>query len=533
MRRRPVVVPLRPRGGAAAERRRAASAWLRQAGLPGEGRPRREAAPGGPELARRLATALPAAGPLFAAFGRYLSLRPDLLAPEACLELAAVAPPPSPARPELDERLRREWRSDPALTLAAVEPEPRPQATLLGATYRARGVDGSWLLLTFAADGAGLAAELEALAVLAPTVDALDPARRAADVLADFAASLASGLDLAAQADALDDLAAEAPELLVVPRSRRDLSTPSLLVRADSGGLRLAAATVPPALDEARRRLGSVSLLALRQTLFGRVAPSEIDGEQVELLADGRVAFLAAPLWRPAAAAQEAAWRHLVGLAEGDEATAGRLLIAQLEPLPGAVGEQELLLRLRQVVPFRDGAWSESGDGLCEQLFAQWRLARASGYRLRPEALALARAVAAVSLLARRLDPVRDPLRETVEELALSQGVERLRGLLDPGQAVRGLLPQAGLVASLPEKLDGLLTLAAARAAVSPGQGATPRRRGLAAAVAAATVAAGLLLDRVLAASGLAAGAGEPWSALLLFAGGLLLLRALGRAEEP
>ncbi len=60
-------------------------------------------------------------------------------------------------------------------------------------------------------------------------------------------------------------------------------------------------------------------------------------------------------------------------------------------------------MRLRQIVPFRDGSWTPSGESLAEHLFLYARTARECGYRPRRPLLELYRGLFAVALLSQRL----------------------------------------------------------------------------------------------------------------------------------
>ena len=54
-----------------------------------------------------------------------------------------------------------------------------------------------------------------------------------------------------------------------------------------------------------------------------------------------------------------------------------RLLLRELEPLSRDASEDDFELRLRQVVPFRDGSWSEHGNNVAEYVVLHWQVADA------------------------------------------------------------------------------------------------------------------------------------------------------------
>jgi len=517
------------------ERRAAVERLLAEAGLRPAGRRGRVLALEG--LAARMARSLPSAGPVFAAFGRYLAGRPDAVPAPACLELASI-PDRGPAMTAgaLAACLQRELGAEPSQVFTGLEPRPFV-SRLWTQSHRAVTAAGERVVVTFVRPetDAALAADLPLLPLLLPAVATLDPLSHPGEVLEAFRRHLESELDLTNHAAALAALAAEAPEMLVVPRVEAALGTPRLLVREDLGGRPLGEAAAAPTAADGGDAVRRTCLLWLRQAFVGRSCPAELGPFDVEVLPDGRVAFVGGALLRPPTAVQEHLWEHLVATLADDPATAGERLLREVERQPGALDEADLVLRMRQVVPFRDGAWSSSGDSLAEQLFAYWRLARECGYRLRAPALRTVRGLAALALLGRRLAPGRDALREGVEELRLARGLGRLREAVDVESLGRELLPYAHLMLSLPQKVDALLSMLArgeARVRLETEERGRPGAGG-AVAVAAAAIAVALVLGRVFEPA-LADGAGqriaEGASALLLLVAGGLLLRAASRS---
>ena len=524
--------------GGSEERRAAIERLLAEAGLRPAGRRGRILPLEG--LSARLARTLPDAGPVFAAFGLYLAGRPDVLPAPACLELSAI-PDRGPAltAEALDACLRRELAAEPTQVFRTLDPQPFV-SRLWSQSHRAVTAAGARVVVTLVRPEAeeALAADLALLPLLLPAVATLDPLSHPGEILEAFRRHQDGDLDQTSHAAALAEIAAEAPEMLVVPRVETPLGTPRLLVREDLGGRPLAEAAVrAPAAGDSGDAVRRTCLLWLRQAFVGRSCPAELGPYDVEVLPDGAVAFVGGPLLRPPVAVQEHLWEHLVATLGDDPAAAGDRLLREVERQPEALDEADLLLRMRQVVPFRDGAWSQAGDSLPEQLFAYWRLARECGYRLRSPALRVVRGLAALALLGRRLAPGRDPLREGVEELRLARGLGRLREAVSVENLGKELLPYAHLMLSLPQKVDALLSMLArgeARVRLETEERDRPGAGGVVAvAVAAAAVAVALVLGRAFEPV-LVDGAGqriaEGASALLLLVAGGLLLRAASRS---
>jgi hypothetical protein len=291
-------------------------------------------------------------------------------------------------------------------------------------------------------------------------------------------------------------------------------------------GHRSAEAAEAPDLRDVARRL---CILWLRQALLGRAFPVEPRTEDLLILPRGRIALASGPFAKPPSAVQGNLWSYLIAAAKQDPDEACTYLLREMTAGPEA-NEEQLRLRLRQVVPFRDGAWSLGGDSLAEHLFVHWRLARESGYHPRVHLLAFWRGLFAITSAARQLAPERDALHEALQEVRLVSSFGQIRDLMTTRQLQDNLERYALLATQLPQKLDEVLTVAAMGGA-APARPAEPRnqeRRDPLSLVIAFVLALAAL---TLAARQLTA-AGAPWAepagAVTALVLGLLLLRALG-----
>ena len=530
----------KPGADASGERRREVAARLAAAGfrLPGERSPWVHGA-AGEGFASRLRLALCDLGGVFSYFGLYLATRADLLTAGDCLELAAIPDRGSALPfPAVVKLLQSELGEDPRVTFRTIDPQPLA-SQLISQSHRARTAAGEPVVVTLLRPGVEheLAIDLELLPwVVQILVDAgvLEPAE---DLVAELRQALLADCDLGARAVALEDLSVENGKeaLLRIPRVYRRLSTGRLLAREDLGGRRIAdleglaedsAAGRNERYDLARR----LALVWLRQALRGRALPVAPRGENVEILPDGRLAFVGGPFLPLPAAVQGDLLAYLDAAAALDSEKACTYLLRQTHRDAEAVREEQLFLRLRQVVPFRDGAWSPSGDSLAEHLLIQWRIARQCGYRLRPPALAFCRGLVTVATVTRRLSATRDALREGLEELRLQRSLGELRETLDPRALGDSLAPYAGLLLALPQKLDEVLSLMAkgearVRLEMSPPAGGEGHRDSLTAVLALA-VALGAVVLVIGRLSG--AVAQGPWveragGVMVLLLGALLL----------
>jgi predicted unusual protein kinase regulating ubiquinone biosynthesis (AarF/ABC1/UbiB family) len=582
--------PMRDRAAAArAAERREIEGCLARWGL--LGRPRSLAgSPGAPQelprpaaaapFGRRLRGALEELGPVFSAFGLYLSSRVDLLAAADCLELSAISGqvPPLPVA-AVRERITAEIGElgelgQPAdAVLAELEPEPC-ESRLLVQGHRARLADGKAVVLRFVRPDAAEAAEpdLARLPLLAGAFagdvhagGAGWPEGLLAEVVANFRQSLRAGADLAATADALGRIALDAEDfgLLAAPVVRRDLCTPRLLVVGDPGGTDLAAAlaatSAAGAAGDAARSRELVRLLCvawLRQAMEGRVFPVGLAETGARAVAGGRLALLGGSFARPPAADRTNLRGFLVAMAAQEPDDACSYLLREMTREGSDASEETLRLQIRQVVPFRDGAWSAAGTSLAEHVFVCARQARACGFRPRPQLVAFYRGLAAVAIAVRqarqpapegpeRPEHAEPPeLPEPPENDALLEALREVRVLTSFSQVREAMSPPwsdqwgryAVLMSELPRKVDELLALAAERGVPTASPevaGPARREEGSHLLLAGALMVLGALalLLHYFVQSGALAGRGESVGATLFLAVGGVLLWILARSR--
>ncbi|HWM89259.1 MAG TPA: AarF/UbiB family protein [Thermoanaerobaculia bacterium] len=472
----------------------------------------------------RLRMALEQLGPVFSSFGLYLACRPDLLPAGDCLELSGL---PDLAKPMPVEAVlaavESELRREPREAFAGFEEAPC-ESRLLFQAHRARLPGGQPVIVRILRAGLD-----ERLALDLPLLPRLGPAFAEGfpleETVADFRAFLEQELDLLAQAVALDRVAAETENVgpLRAPGVCRELATPKMLVLQDLGGSGLAERGED--VELARR----LCLLWLRQALLGPAFPAEPWGTNVAVLAGERIAFTGGVLAEPPPAVQANLWGYLIAASnqDVDEVCTWLLRESTLEGPPWA--EEQLRLRLRQAVPFRDGSWSRSGEGLAEHLFLHWRFARECGFRPGAHLLAFFRGLTALTFETRRLAPGRDVLLRALEDVRLLAGMQQLGEMMNFDRLRENFERYAALAVQLPQKLDEVLTLAAEgdlRRPTRPAARPPERRRG------SSLVWVSLLLALaavVLLARQVDGVWGERVGALLFLMVGALLLRFAGR----
>jgi predicted unusual protein kinase regulating ubiquinone biosynthesis (AarF/ABC1/UbiB family) len=502
----------------------------------------------GEDLGRRLRAALAGLGPVFSAFGLYLATRPDLLPAGDCLELADLPDRMEPMPAGAIRSLLADALGVPPEEVWAEIGELPLESRLVTQAHTARLHSGEAVVVRVVRPvlDEGLVLDLELLDLLGevPVGHAANGSPRAADrplaeAVADFRTDLVGRVDLGTEAAALELFAADTADLgfLHVPQVWRHLSGPRVLTTERLGGATLreiaaldrpsAEAAAPPDLRDLARRL---CILWLRQALLGRAFPVEPRVEDLLILPRGRIALASGPFAKPPSAVQGNLWSYLIAAAKQDPDEACTYLLREMTAGPEA-NEEQLRLRLRQVVPFRDGAWSLGGDSLAEHLFVHWRLARECGYRPRLHLLAFWRGLFAITSASRQLAPERDTLHEALQEVRLVTSFGQVRDLMTTRQLQDNLERYALLATQLPQKLDEVLTVAAMGGAVPARPAAEPhgaeRRDSLSLVIAFVLALAALTLAaRQLTAAG--APWAEPAGAVTALVLGLLLLRALG-----
>jgi ubiquinone biosynthesis protein len=460
-------------------RRREAAQLLAATGL-GPGPRRLAQAACELDRASRLRRALASLGPPFSSFGRYLASRPDLLAAADCLELSRLAERTTASPwPEVAALLAREL--DAPLDEVFAELAPQPFLSRWDhQRHHGRLVSGERVTVKLVHPelAAGSPAAAADLALLPWLAEALAggvwgdlPWSRA---VGDFATALDQRLDLGREAEALAEMAAEAPGLghFEVPVVYRHLSTARVLTTATlagawslplgrgAGSATAAGVAGDGGLAELATRLAGAWL---GQMLLGAWFPLEPTAADLQVCRDGRLGLTGGLCGSLPAGSKARIWDYLIAVAGELPDRACELLLAELAPSRGARGAEFLGARLRQSVTFRDGSFRDQGrdDTLGERLLLQLRLAGASGYRPSPALARFARGLAAVAVVCRRLAPDGDPFAAGLQELRARAALAGVWQALQPRELARFAGRQAALLLDLPQQLDAALTRAA------------------------------------------------------------------------
>jgi hypothetical protein len=441
-----------------------------------------ETAPAGPVI-DRLAGVLPDLGPVFSAFGRYLSTRLDLLSERDCQVLSGVSDQRSPLAPaalrDLLARELSELGQSPEQAYAAFDVEPLA-STVVYQEHRARLATGEPIVVRLVRPelDSELARDLELLPLLGPALAALGvSSAQLGAVIENFAEAIATASDLAIQAAAMAALGQgrSAPELAPAAlKVVRALSNQRLITVEEMPGATLedalaASSQVSGLAARGRPRAGESpesSELAvrlchawLRCACFSPVFPVEFRRGDVRILRNHEIAWSGGSFATLPPAAKVNLWGYLQAAAMNDPGRAGAALIRELEGGP-AEGAEALRQRLRQLVPFRDGGWGAKDD-LAGYLFLHWRCAAEMGYRPRPHLLPFYRGLARLAAETRQLAPARDALLEGLQAAQLAAGLGEMMRLVDR-QAVTGAMSSyATALLAMPQRVGEMLAFVA------------------------------------------------------------------------
>ena len=183
----------------------------------------------------------------------------------------------------------------------------------------------------------------------------------------------------------------------------------------------------------------------------------------------------------------------------------------------------ELRTRLRQVVPFRDGGWTRTGESVAEYAMQHWRWSRAAGFEAPPHLLAFYRGLFWIARTGHALSPSTDPVGSGLDGLQWLASFNQWRQLMAPKQALHTAEGYWSSWLTLPQKLDRALDrLEDSTRTQAPGgsqarsPGSAPSRRSSIMALALGMVACGLLVRGI--------GDAGSWSLWIEQAGTILFL---------
>jgi hypothetical protein len=474
-------------------------------------------------------------GPVFSAFGLYLSTRPDMLPLSDCRDLSLIrdqAPAISVTR------VREIVISDLGRSVAEAFGELEPSAyesRLFYQSHRATLRNGDSVSVRVRRMGSlyALDSELDLLALLDGFFwqagwSGLRPA------IQDFRENLQRELEFSLLARNLESMAEDA-------RAFEMLHAPPVYGALCSGAV-LTLAHPPASPEPAREQSGAPANNAafqlfavwLRQALRGRAFPLEPRPGNFELLPAGKVAFTGGAIGTLPEAAKVTLWNYFVAASNDDPDNACSCLLSEMENGTGGGSEFDFRRRVRQIVPFRDGG-GDGISGMAEHLLLYWKVAREEGFCPRPHLLDFYRGLAAIACGPENNQWDGDPLRAGFQTLRSMVIFEEIHSMMGLQPVSRNLERYLSTMVEFPARFDRVLSgnfkTADRSAWVRERTGDGPRMRASSSRFTALLLAfaALIFLARVLSR------AGGPWRAtvggIACAAAGAILLWSVERTR--
>jgi predicted unusual protein kinase regulating ubiquinone biosynthesis (AarF/ABC1/UbiB family) len=433
-----------------------------------------------PDYMARMRALLLDLGPVCAAFGIYLSSRPDLFSLIDCVELAQI---PNHGDPLPQETVREivgdeltGHSDDPTAQSRFVKFEPVPFETrMLFQLHNGQLENGDLVVVKIVHPRSDLQQEPRLLPSIARVVAPrmVDP-RKFPQVIAQFQSATAENLNCMNTADRLETLTHDCRDhqSICVPKVYHELCTKQILVTERLDGIRLdrfleQRQAKLPDTDRSPFTSGIVDdelarLLCdawLRQTFEGSLIPIEIRPENILIRSPTEIAILDGSFASFPSASRRNLLDYFIAAATDDPSTALKSLLSELDATRSTSSDSNLDREFRQVVAFRDGGWEDGGLANClsDTLFAQWRLLARNGFEPLRHLTYLYRGTFHITSIARQVSPQRDSLLEGVKDLRLTKLLNDIGTMMEPsywgGQADR----LASLMILGPQHLDDAL----------------------------------------------------------------------------
>jgi ubiquinone biosynthesis protein len=424
---------------------------------------------------QRLKAALESLGPVFCAFGLYLSTRIDLLDAGDCLELASLPDRGEESSPAAIRSLVNQELGC-SLEEAYLSFEEQPFASdLFHQQHHASLRNGQVVVVKILHPEVEQSLhDLDLLQLLkVPLGVANLTASQIESAIDAFRLTLRQRTDLSVQARVLATMAGDADAfgILRVPLVHQQLSTSKVLSieRLPGNTIEALLTSLPDACEtdvEAEERYTLARRLCvawLRQALLGNIFPAEPVPANVTVLPDNQIAFIDGSFADLTAEVKANLWDYLLAVVNEDPDLACSCLLRELDSDKRSGSENSLRQAFRQVVPFRNNEWSHHLENinLAEQLFLHWRHAARANYWPRPHLSEFYRGIFILANVTQRLAPTRDALKDALQDVRVLAGVEKFREKLSIKEFGEQMDKYFGMMIDFPQKLDQTLTLMA------------------------------------------------------------------------
>jgi predicted unusual protein kinase regulating ubiquinone biosynthesis (AarF/ABC1/UbiB family) len=527
------------------------------------------AEPAGP-AAERLSRVLADLGPVFAAYGLYLSSRGDLLtSPDRrCFARIGRDVVPLPSK-EVTAIVQAEinrsrtvigQRGERRPGIASFEARPF-DTRLLFQRHHARLADGRPVVVRIVRPDRSRECDLDLIPLLRAVVAPLfDDRRLFAQSIDDFRASYAAQTNGHALADALEILGREMRgfDSIRIPNVCRELSTPRVLILERVPGRRLEA----PAAGETRLTTAGVQLISgdgaedpsgeirageslarlvcelwLRQAFDWGLVSTDPRAQDLIVLARTQVAIDEGTFATLPDQTRQSLLKYLLAVAVDEPRKALDWLLKEFESERSRTSTDELDRLFRQIAPDVDQDETANGPAgrLATTVQMQWRLAIKNGYRPLRHPLPVLRGLVCLSETLPGVGSGSDALLEGLKDYRLTRLLSDVHAMLEPLYWFSRIDRIADLVISAPRILDDALAAAVPNRAADERSVARPSVRDTRSSpwvvsTLVALVAIGIAYGRAPPVSGGSWGEALAAAVFLLF--GYWMLRSAGNAKR-
>jgi predicted unusual protein kinase regulating ubiquinone biosynthesis (AarF/ABC1/UbiB family) len=432
-------------------------------------------------------------GPVFSAFGLYLSTRGDLLAPADRRFLAEIGQNISPMSPSAvraivsteSGKLRVSAGPSPIseAAIASLDAEPFDTRLLIQRHY-GRLSSGRAVVVRVVRTERAHESDVELIPLLRSAVTPLLNDRGLfAQSVDDFRASYAAQTNGHALADALEILGHDARghDSLRIPKVYRSISTPRVLIMERLPGHRLRIPLVKGGHssvtrgenvhedDDAFMARGGGSAPArlicelwLRQAFDGGLVPTDVCPENLIVVSRSQVAVDEGTFAVLPHETRQNILKYLVAVAIDEPRKALDYLLKEFEATRHRTPVDQLDRLFRQMIP--DTAQDDLSDGptarLVSSVQSQWRLAIENGYRPLRHGLPLLRGLVKLDETVRGLAPGTDAFLEGLKDYRLTRLLGDIHAMCEPMYWFGRLDKIVTLMMSSPRILDDAIASA-------------------------------------------------------------------------
>jgi predicted unusual protein kinase regulating ubiquinone biosynthesis (AarF/ABC1/UbiB family) len=441
-----------------------------------------------PDVPRLVRDAFESLGGAFLLFGRHLAARRDLLPAHYALELEALVDRGAPLEAPMVHQLIADALGTSAGRLFRFDDVPFESRAAWQA-HRAVLDDGRTVVVRVSHPE--LARDLDLLHLLERFGDAFAPAHCSVEAfraaVENFQEEFRDIVDVRREHEALDILAEDASrfDYSAAPRVLRSLTRAGVLTCEATGVgtladcIRSGETTRWP--DDLARL---VAVAWVQQATLGRVFPSALSAEGIDMCGKHRVAFTAGPFHSVPSEYQPSLREYLVNaISDPDRACSAFLRQMRTDDRTDV---EALRRQFRQVVPFRDSDWCRSApqERFEHYLWVHWRSASRAGVVPLPHMTAFYRGVTNLAAVVHAISPQGDALRAALTDLRGMETVQAVVSAMDPRDVTRMAGEYLQLLITLPDRMDGVLQHASdggarVRVRTDGGTGASGRPRSL------------------------------------------------------